>query len=145
MDIDIELWDNKTITSGLKNYLRWGGPASCRSAVVSRSPLWAGSVDPREPRGVLFPPWHSLFTGGELAQTGHSYVQCSGVYMCLFQTVNLKVCDSLWVLNNNFCFILDPNSGLHILFIKHHKLNWKLKKKETIASISERNFVPVVQ
>lgn len=22
MDIDIELWDNKTITSGLKNYLR---------------------------------------------------------------------------------------------------------------------------
>lgn len=31
MDLDSETWDNKTITSGLKNYLRSARPTSCVS------------------------------------------------------------------------------------------------------------------
>ena len=41
MDIDIELWDNKTITSGLKNYLRWAGFAPGMLAARGRAP-WLG-------------------------------------------------------------------------------------------------------
>ena len=34
MDLDPETWDNKTITSGLKNYLRSARPTSCVSSAV---------------------------------------------------------------------------------------------------------------
>ena len=145
MDIDMELWDNKTITSGLKNYLRWGGPACCCSAAVSRSPLWAGTVGRREPRGVLFPPQHSSCTWGGLAEWAQS---CSVFWELYVLVSNSKLCQSLWVLNNTFCFILDSDSGLHIFFYKTSQAELQIKKKkktETIGPISESDFVPVVQ
>lgn len=37
MDLDPETWDNKTITSGLKNYLRSACPTSCVSLLTELS------------------------------------------------------------------------------------------------------------
>ena len=122
MDIDIELWDNKTITSGLKNYLRWGGPACCRSAVVSRSPLWAGTL------AQLVPSLAQLV---HLRWTSTEWSQLRSVFWDLYVLVsNSKLCHSLWVLNNNFYFILDSDSGLHIFFYKTSQAELQIKKKK---------------
>lgn len=43
MDLDPEIWDNKTITSGLKNYLRSDCPFYCIHAAIIlcvSSALW---------------------------------------------------------------------------------------------------------
>lgn len=35
MDLDAEMWDNKTITSGLKNYFRSAHFTSCASSLTA--------------------------------------------------------------------------------------------------------------
>lgn len=35
MDLDAEMWDNKTITSGLKNYFRSAHFTSCTSSLTA--------------------------------------------------------------------------------------------------------------
>lgn len=68
MDLDPETWDNKTITSGLKNYLRSACPTSCVPlAITNHYYLHKASLKPPWCYSSI-QHWHWLTKEGECIQ-----------------------------------------------------------------------------